>query len=206
MVHQHTSIVVYPSRVQLAGYALLYALIAVVGALPQIAALKGLSSLHSAPTLGWIAGESFALLLSVFGCLVDLLLLFTLYRLVVRKPSIIVSRSGIEDGCSLIVGGMGSVRWDEMTALYPLRWGSRGRHAYLVIVPAHEREVLNRRGPIIRVYLRIISLILPGSLGLPAWLFSMSVEEVYQHILNRHARSLTAQGIYFPTTRAKQVR
>lgn len=201
MVDQHVALTIYPSRIRLAGYTLLFALVAAVALLPQVAAVHGVLSLHTLPSPGWIGGELFGLLLGLLGCLCDLLLLFTLYRLIVRKPALTATASGIVDGCSLIAGGMGLVRWDQMTGLYPFRWGPRDRHAYLVITlsTVGKHDVLNRRGPLVRGYRRAISLILPGSLGLPEWLLSTSVEEVYRHILAHYAGDLKAHGVYAPT-------
>ena len=51
--------------------------------------------------------------------LIALLLLFTLYRILVRKPSVIVNSDGIIDGCSLIAGGLGLIRWDDIEVLMP---------------------------------------------------------------------------------------
>ncbi len=59
---------------------------------------------------------------AIFGImilLIALLLLFTLYRILVRKPSVIVNSDGIIDGCSLIAGGLGLMRWDDIEVLMP---------------------------------------------------------------------------------------
>jgi hypothetical protein len=53
----------------------------------------------------------------------ELSLVCTIYRILVRKPSIIVDSEGIIDQCSLIAGGLGLIGWDEIKniALYAYR-------------------------------------------------------------------------------------
>lgn len=119
----------------------------------------------------------------IFGAVILLLalvLLFTLYRLLVRKPSVIVNEDGIVDGCSLIAGGMGLIRWDEIEAIVVYTYKKQARY---VCVITHDERVLDN--PLVRLFRRSISLTLPKGANLPEWLLSISVDELAEEI-QRH--------------------
>jgi catechol 2,3-dioxygenase-like lactoylglutathione lyase family enzyme len=111
---------------------------------------------------------------------------------------VIVNAEGITDRCSLIGGGMGVIRWQEVSGIFPLTYSWNPNYAYLVIVPWHKGTALGRRGPLVRIFLRTISLILPGSLGLPDWLLSVPAGELWNRIHERFRECLVANDIVFP--------
>ncbi|HEX9039314.1 MAG TPA: hypothetical protein VF808_20200 [Ktedonobacterales bacterium] len=189
-------IVFSPNRARLAAYALLYLALG-----PPLTALglEFLSALLPPYRLATLPQALFVAILGVGvllgGALICVLVPLTLYRIVVSRPSVIVSAEGISDGCSLVVGGMGLLRWSEIEAIIPSIF--RRRLEYVVIMPRDPKRVLARRGPLPRLFRRALNMFLPGAIGLPQWLLAEPVEEVYARIIAEYGDMLRAHDIVF---------
>lgn len=187
-------IVIYPDRAKLIRYAALYLvatpLMALVGILFLSASLP--TSDQTQPGAG-IVGVIVGSMMLLVGILIGTLLLLTLYRLLAPRPSVVVSEEGVLDGCSLIGGGMGLLRWSELEAIIPAVY--RKGMAFVVLVPRDPPAVLARRGPLMRVFLRILNVTLPGKISLPEWLLSLPVSEVCQRIDAAYPQTIEANDI-----------
>ncbi|HEU0026803.1 MAG TPA: hypothetical protein VFQ25_06765 [Ktedonobacterales bacterium] len=194
-------IVIYPDRARLIRYAALYGVLAPLmafgGAIFLSAAFPPYSRAHPVVT---ILGATFGVIVGAVGLLgsvlVAALFVLTLYRLMARKPSIEVSEEGIFDGCSLIGGGMGLLRWSEIEAIIPAVY--RRGMAFVVLYPRDAPTVLARRGAPARLCLRVLNVTLPGAISLPEWLLSMPVGEVCERICAAYPMTLEANGIGVP--------
>lgn len=193
------TIVVYPSRARLALFAPLYLL--VTGAVYLAVTICDNGALRHGPGIvGLLSAACWGLAGTVFLLtLVSLVVIFvfTLYRLVVRKPAIVVNADGIRDGCSLIAGGMGLVRWHEIAGIYSFIYKRRPRYGYLVIVPTDADVILARRGPLARLFRRLIAIILPEQIGMPDWMLSVSAADLDRQIGDHYRAVLTRNGIAF---------
>jgi hypothetical protein len=79
------------------------------------------------------------------ACLLVWAFLATLYRLAIRKPSLVVGPDGIHDDGSLLGSGVGLIRWDEILAVYPTTISqSRVKRRYLVIMVTDFRALRRR--------------------------------------------------------------
>jgi hypothetical protein len=195
VIQQPKPLVFYPNRTRLARYTLLYLTVG------PLLSLFGLAVL-----LGWLwpfAGANvfqviFPVVLGIsgFSCglFVCLLCPLTVYRLLARKPSVIISPEGVFDGCSLIVSGIGLVRWPEILGIaeYTLRKGT----AFIIIVPRHPKEVLRRRGPLARIFARALNILEPRAISLPQWLLTGQVAELYAVIIDEYSALLDAENIF----------
>ncbi|HEX5548277.1 MAG TPA: STM3941 family protein [Ktedonobacterales bacterium] len=206
--HVRRQIVVYPSRVRLLRYALLY-LIGLLGmGLFCYWSVTGEFPQSNNPRYDWV----FALIaiFGVFGRLVvgafslalalllAVILVCTIYRLLVRKPSVIVDSDGITDGCSLIAGGLGLIRWDEIQVIMvDVRTVNNRRAKYLCVMPRDAASFLRLRqnNPIVRLFRRSITLSLPRGINLPEWLFSGSVDDLVAEIRRRYQQALHAHKV-----------
>lgn len=57
--------------------------------------------------------------LGLCACLMVAIFLATLYRLVIRRPSLVVGPNGLLDSGTLLWSGVGLIRWDEVLAAVP---------------------------------------------------------------------------------------
>lgn len=190
MLESHRRIVVYPNRGQILRYSLLYLVIVALISPLVVIWTQGLIS------ASWMQRVVFLPLWATGACATigsGVLLPLTIYRVLVRKPSVIVTEDGIVDRCSLVAGGLGLIRWHEIVAIFPLEWGKG--HAFLVILPSDPQEVRTRRGPFARLFLRIITLNLATGIGLPQWLCSMKSYDLWTLIQDRYIDALKANGI-----------
>ncbi len=201
MYSESQRIVVYPDRARLFRYALLYLALAPLMAFGSLMFLSAAFPPYNqsrpvvtmlGATFGAIVG-AIVLLGSLF---LGMLFLLTFYRLLVPKPSLVVSETGILDGCSLIGGGMGLLRWSEIDAIIPTVY--RRGMAFVALYPRDAPATLARRGPLARLFLRILNVTLPGAISLPEWLLSMPVGEVCQRICALYPKTLEASGISVP--------
>ena len=132
-------LVVYPSRVKLVLLAL--------GALVFIVAglwLGGVFGDLDLP-LGLVVITTY-IGVPFFG----LCLVYILYRLVVRKPSLVVSEEGIVDNASAT--GAGPIGWDEVAEIQPTNVSGK---PMLGIVPHDEEQILARQNLIKRSIMSI---------------------------------------------------
>ena len=129
-------ITVYPRRGRLFLSSMLqFALLAGIGCVFTFLTIDNL--------LAWIC---FVLV----ACLLVWAFLATLYRLAIRKPSLVVGPDGIHDDGSLLGSGVGLIRWDEILAVYPTTISqSRVKRRYLVIMVTDFRAI-RRRLPLLK--------------------------------------------------------
>lgn len=203
--HVRPQIVVYPSRARLLRYALLY-LIGILGfGVFCYWSLTGEFPQSNNPRYDWV----FALIatLGVFGRLVVgtfslalalllvVLLVCTIYRILIRKPSVIADSEGITDGCSLIAGGLGLIRWDEIEIVMVYDYNKRTK--FLCVMPRDAAAFLSLRqnNPVVRLFRRSITLSLPRGINLPEWLFSGSVDDLVAEIERRYQQALHAHKV-----------
>ena len=124
-------IVVYPNRVKLLGNALACSLATPIFLLVCLLLASGTDA--PPPELG-ILGIILTVIEIIGRLLIGAVMLACalvlaevvvciIYRILVRKPSVIIDSDGIIDQCSLIAGGLGLIRWDEIEsiALYAYR-------------------------------------------------------------------------------------
>lgn len=155
-------LVVYPSRAKLVLYAL--------GALAFV--IAGL-------WLGGFIGDmdlpfGLVVITTYIGVpFFGLCLLYVLYRLVVRKPSLIVSEEGIVDNASAT--GAGPVGWDEMAEIRPTDVSGK---AMLGIVPHDEERILARQNPIKRAIMSINRNMTGFVILIPENALPMSIDEL----------------------------
>lgn len=167
MPKERRQIAVYPDRFTLLWYAFLYLLgmgaIAlcgywvVTGTPPRSGtSLYGwvIALLGSLGLVGQIVGGGLAIFF-MFGLAV--VLICTLYRLIIRRPSVIVNSDGITDHCSLIAGGAGFIGWDEIAALWvtvrerhDLYHVTTVRRSHFVVLLHNEQAIVSRLHPLVR--------------------------------------------------------
>lgn len=88
--------------------------------------------------------------LGLFACILIPVFLTTLYRTLIRKPTLVVGPDGILDDGSLLGSGVGLIRWDEILAVYPTTISSSGiKRRYLVIMVTDFRAI-RRRLPLLK--------------------------------------------------------
>lgn len=194
MIHDPQSIIVYPDRARLFGYALVYLVAEALMTLPFLANAKAVFSPYRAThPVETVFAACFGALVAVLMLLLALLLVFTLYRILVRKPSIIVNSDGIVDGCSLIAGGKGLIRWDEILAI--MLYAYNKRTVYLGVIPRDEQALFLRSSPLARLFQRSITLTLAKGANLPQWLLSKSVNDIAAEIQWQYGAFLTFHTI-----------
>lgn len=202
MFGESQRIVVYPDRAKLTGYAILFLMTALLVAILGIAALRAVGPLNRVtyPTEA-IPGAIAGIIALPISILLGVLCLLTLYRVVVRKPSVVVTEDGIFDGCSLVASGVGLLRWEEIEAIWSYEYeatyahGSTIRRHYLAIMPRRPDLILARRGAIAQLFARSITLTLPARTSLPDWLLSTSVDEICERIRAAYPNTLEVNRI-----------
>ena len=192
-------IVVYPNRAKLLGYALVY-LVAVDAFLYFCLLLAGVTTSAPPPPPGFLS-TVLAVIAIVGSILIGVVMLAsalvlvvalvcTIYRILVRKPSAIINSDGIIDQCSLVAGGLGLIRWDEIEkiALY-----AYGKNLKYFCVITHDKRV--PASPLTRLFRRSITLFLLDGANLPQWLISVPVAELATGIELHYQETLLAHGI-----------
>jgi hypothetical protein len=129
-------ITVYPRRRQL-----------ILSCVMQTAILVGIGCVFAfvrADDLGvWIG-------LGIFACLLVIFFPVTLYRLVIRRPSLVVGPDGILDSGSFIWSGVGLVHWNEILAVYPATRTSGWLKQHFLDVMVADLPALRRRLPLLK--------------------------------------------------------
>ena len=197
--HTRHQIVVYPNRAKLLGYALVY-LVAVDAFLYFCLLLAGVTTSAPPPPPGFLS-TVLAVIAIVGSILIGVVMLVsaltlavalvcTIYRILVRKPSAIINSDGIIDQCSLVAGGRGLIRWDEIEniALY-----AYGKNLKYFCVITHDKRV--PASPLTRLFRRSITLFLLDGANLPQWLISVPVAELATGIELHYQETLLAHGI-----------
>jgi hypothetical protein len=120
-----------------------------------------------------------------FAAFCGLASLLLIYRLISRKPSLVLTHLGLIDRASALSGGVGPVWWDEVAyvSIYTTpKAFLRPRYRYLDITPVDARSVLRRQPPMRRFLLRLFSPI-PFTwldIRIPAWMLEPSLETVLE--------------------------
>lgn len=196
MYGESQRIVIYPDRGKLIRYAALYLVVTPLMAITGIGPLRAALPDGSAQPAGAIFDVVLGLVVLAVSILLGALFLLTLYRVLVAKPSVIVTEDGIFDGCSLVAGGLGLLRWHEIEAIIPALY--RKGMAFVIVYPRDARVALMRRGALARLFLLILNVTLPGAISLPEWLLPMPAGEVCERIRSAYPRTLQANGIGIP--------
>jgi hypothetical protein len=174
-------IVVYPNRAKLFGYALVY----LVGMDIFLSVFLLLVSGTSAPPpqLGFL--DTVLAVIEIIGLVLigvvmlasalvlAVALVCTIYRILVRKPSAIISSDGIIDQCSLFAGGLGLIRWDEVEAI--ALYAYRKNLKYFCVITHDKRAPAS---PLTRLFRGSITLFLVEGANLPQWMLSTPVKDL----------------------------
>ena len=195
MSHQ---IVVYPNRVRLLGYALTCSL----GTAASLLVVVLLASESGTVDQQWGVWATVIAVVDILGrILIGAMLLAAalivaavavciIYRALIRKPSAIITSEGIIDQCSLIAGGLGLIRWDEVEDITLYAYSKTLK--YLCVTTLEERTPAS---PLIRLFRRSITLSLLDGANLPQWLLSEPVKDIAAEIERRYQATLLAHEI-----------
>ncbi len=116
--------------------------------------------------------------------------LYALFRLLVRRPSLIVDERGITDNASAVAVGL--IRWDEIAEIYAYDFmGQR----FLGIVPVDTDAVLARVSPIKRMLSRANRGLSNAPINIPSVGLAIPIDELLKRIREFH----DAQGDRQPT-------
>jgi len=190
--------VVYPNRVKLLGYALTCSLGTAVSLFVCLLLVSGsrpvnlqLGVLATVLAVIEILGRLLigAVLLALALVLATVVVCI-IYRILIRKPSAIINSDGIIDQCSLIAGGLGLIRWDEIEniALYAYRKNVK----YFCVMTQDKRAPAS---PLIGLFRRSITLFLVDGANLPQWLLSTPVKDIAAEIELHYQATLLAHEI-----------
>lgn len=212
MPKERRQIAVYPDRFTLLWYAFLYLLGMGAIALCGYWVVTGTSPRSGTSLYGWviallgslglvgqIVGGGLAIFF-MFGLAV--VLICTLYRLIIRRPSVIVNSDGITDHCSLIAGGAGFIGWDEIAALWvtvrerhDLYHVTTVRRSHFVVLLHNEQAIVSRLHPLVRRFLPGYTRKLGAGVDMPQWLLSVPVSELVADIQRRYDQTLNAHSV-----------
>lgn len=169
-------LVVSPSRTGLLRFAARQVLVLALGV-----ALILLRDLR--PAESQIVG-----LLGILACLISLsVLLACVYRMVVPRPSLIINAEGITDNCSLLVCGVGLIRWSAIRTLYPIDYqrspvlnAFNFTDRFLMITPVDLDALLAASHPLVRGLRRPFRFVVwsPPGVSIPHWMLSQPVGDV----------------------------
>ena len=104
-------------------------------------------------------------------------LLYLLFRLAVRTPSVVVSAEGIVDNATAL--GAGMIRWDEVREV---RATSFGAQRMVAIVPKDEAALLARQNPVKRLLMRMNKRLANYVICIPENTLPMTREELLEEI------------------------
>lgn len=159
-------LVIYPSRGKLALLAL--------GALAFVVAGLWLGGVFGDMDLS----QGLVVITTYIGVpFFGLCLVYLLYRLVVRKPALIVSAEGIVDNASAT--GAGPVGWDEMHEILPTEVSGK---PMLGIVPRDEEQILDRQNPLKRFIMSVNRNMTGFVILIPETALPMSIDELLGEI------------------------
>lgn len=212
MPKERRQIAVYPDRFTLLWYAFLYLLGMGAFALCGYWIVTGTYRQSGNPMYGWIFGllGSLGLVGQIVGGGLALFFMFwlavvlvcTLYRLIIRRPSVIVNSDGITDHCSLIAGGAGFIGWDETAALmvtlrerHDLYHVTTVRRSHFVVLLHNEQAIVSRLHPLVRRFLPSYTRKLGADVDMPQWLLSVPVSELLADIQRRYGQTMNAHSV-----------
>jgi len=109
-----------------------------------------------------------------------------LYRLAVRRPSLVLTYAGIVDHASVITGGIGLIPWDEVLGIFVYIRGNRrrqirSRQRWLSILVKYPRAMRARLKPVTRL-LSMFNFRLPASIAIHEQLLPGSVDDMKAEI------------------------
>lgn len=108
-------------------------------------------------------------------------LIYFLYRLVVRKPALVVSAEGIYDNASALSAGQ--LRWEEIELVCPYSFGSQ---RMLGITLKDEQAVLARQNFLKRLLMRVNKNLAGYLINLPQSSLPMTADELMPEINRYH--------------------
>lgn len=88
--------------------------------------------------------------LGICACLLIIFFPVTLYRLVIRKPALVVGPDGILDSGSFIWSGVGLVHWNEILAVYPATRTSGWIKQHFLDIMVADLPAIRRRLPLLK--------------------------------------------------------
>lgn len=122
------------------------------------------------------------------------------FRLVIRRPAIIVNDEGILDNWSLLYGGVGLVRWSEIDILSRyVRKTPASNQQFFVIFP--DESVLARRSRWQRFVSGGIRYSIPGTITISCMALALSPQELLTEIEHRFAHQLHAHRVLIDRSR-----
>ena len=89
-------------------------------------------------------------MLGVLVCLLIPICLSTLYRLAIRKPSLVIGPDGIFDDGSLLWSGVGLIRWDKVLAVFPTTRSSGRVKQHFLDITVTDLPEIRRRLPLLK--------------------------------------------------------
>jgi hypothetical protein len=114
--------------------------------------------------------------------------LYLLFRLAIRKPSVVVSAEGVLDNATAV--GAGMIRWEEVREV---RATSFGAQRMVAIVPKDEAAILARQNPARRFLMRTNKRLAGYVVCIPENTLPMTREELLEEI-KRYRRMRRAMG------------
>lgn len=88
--------------------------------------------------------------LGSFGCLGGVIFLATLYRLVIRKPSLVVGPDGILDDGTLLWTGVGLIHWDKILAVFPSTRSAGWTKQHFLTIMVTDLPEIRRQLPLLK--------------------------------------------------------
>jgi hypothetical protein len=119
--------------------------------------------------------------------LCSLTCLLLMYRLISRKPALVVTHLGLIDGVSALYRGVGPIWWEEIANVWIYSTPKaflRPRYRYLEIMPMNTQSILRRQPLIRRLLLRLYSPVpfVLLNIRIPEWMLGSKLETVIEQI------------------------
>ncbi len=110
--------------------------------------------------------------------------LYLLFRLVVRKPSVVVSEEGVLDNASAL--GAGMIRWEEIKDVRSRLFGTQ---RMIVIVLRDEQPILARQNPVKRFFMLLNKRLIGYAINIPENTLPLPAEELIREIKRYRAEA-----------------
>lgn len=120
--------------------------------------------------------------LAVLGCMLFYAFAATLYRMVVRRPSLIVGRDGILDNSLFISSGVGLIRWDEILSVRPTSRKSGMAHYHYLAVDIIDYAALQRRQSVPKRLILSMNFLNMSPLLMGQWALETPVGELAEQV------------------------
>lgn len=105
--------------------------------------------------------------------------IYALYRLIARRPSVVIDEQGITDNASSVAVGL--IRWEEIAEVFTYDYMGQ---QFLGIVPTDAESVLARANPLSRMLSRASHGLIGAPINISSVALPISVDELLQHILH----------------------